>query len=175
MLNEINWGCLSQSSPYLPWLVKLLAGAAGNRRNTSGATGFNIGAPCVKSDAESMEHWEGAIRLPKASQRHTCKSLKTMAENHFTSKRARPLEGCAADCNLEPPTKEMKEYLPGRALPAMLHRLGKLLQRQGIQHVVFAEPGAPRLGDSVTKLLHVRSVMGVGVDDNLHPVLFRHA
>jgi hypothetical protein len=164
-------GSLSQSSPYLPWLVKLLAGAAGNR----GATSFNIGAPCVKSDRR-INGTLGRCNSPsESSQRPTCKSLKTIAENHFTSKRASPLEGCAADCNLAPPTKEMKVHLPGRALPAMLHRLGKFLQRQGIQYVVFGEPGASRLGDSVTKFLHVRSVVGVGVDDNFHPMLFRHA
>src|SRR5260370_34453038 len=105
-----------------------------------------------------MEHWEGAIRLPKASQRPTCKSLKTIAENHFTSKRASPLEGCAADCNLAPPTKEMKVHLPGRVLPAMLHRLGKFLQRQGIQYIAFGQPVAPPLGVPVTKVIHVPSV-----------------
>src|SRR3984893_19413977 len=122
-----------------------------------------------------MEHWESAIRLPKASQWPTCKPLKTIAENHFTSKRASPLEGCAADCNLAPPTKKMKVHLPGRALPAMLHRLGKFLQRQGIQYVVFGEPGASRLGDSVTKFLHVRSVGVGGAPDHFSPLLFRNA
>src|ERR1700694_105294 len=100
-----------------------------------------------------MEHWEGAIRLPKGSQQPTCKSLKTIAENHFTSKRASPLEGCAADCNLAPPTKEMKVHLPGRALPAMLHRLGKFLQRQGIHYFGFGEPGARPPGVSCRMVL----------------------
>src|ERR1700687_5896387 len=97
-----------------------------------------------------MEHLERAIRLPKASPRPTCKPLKTIAEHHFTSKTASPLEGCEADCNLAPPTMEMKVHLLGRALPAMLHRLGKSLRWQGVQYVVLGEPGAPRLGDPVT-------------------------
>src|ERR1700681_2107766 len=122
-----------------------------------------------------MEHWEGAIRLPKATRRSSRKLLKTMVEHHFTSKRASPLEGCAADCNLAPPTKEMKVHLLGRALPAMLHRLGKFLRRQGVQDIVFGEPGATRLGDSVTYFLHVRSMVGIGVDDNFHPMLLGHA
>ena len=57
-----------------------------------------------------MEHWEGAIRLPKVNPRPTCKLLKTIAELHFTSKRAGPPEGCEADCNLAPLTMEMKVH-----------------------------------------------------------------
>jgi len=59
---------------------------------------------------ESIEHWEEAIRLPKASRPLTCKPLKTIAEHHFTSKRASSLGGCETDCNLAPPTMGMKVH-----------------------------------------------------------------
>jgi hypothetical protein len=49
-----------------------------------------------------MKHREGAIHLPKASPRPTSKPLKTIAENHFTSRHPSPLEGYETDCSLTP-------------------------------------------------------------------------
>jgi len=49
----------------------------------------------------------------------------------------------------------------------------KSLRWQRVQNVVFREPGAPSLSDSVMQLFHVRGVVGIGVDDDLHAMLFR--
>src|SRR5579863_3415133 len=57
------------------------------------------------------------------------------------------------------------------ASPPMLHRLGKLRRRQSIEHVDFRQPGPPRLQNAVTDLLHVRSMVRVGVDDDFHALL----
>ena len=62
------------------------------------------------------------------------------------------------------------------ALPGVLHRMSKFLRRQGIQHVVLGEPSAPRLRDAVTQFFQVRSVVGIGVDDDFTPCCFaRHS
>ena len=42
---------------------------------------------------------------------------------------------------------------------------------QRIQHVVFCQPGAAGLQNAVADLFHVRGVMGVGVDHDLHALL----
>ena len=47
MLIAKSLGGLYLNSPYLLWLVKLLAGAAGNRRNMSGATNEDRYAGCA--------------------------------------------------------------------------------------------------------------------------------
>ena len=54
----------------------------------------------------------------------------------------------------------------------MLHGLGEPWQGQGVQYVVLGEPGAARLQYSKANLLHVRGVVGIGIDHDLHAVLF---
>src|SRR5271169_3857656 len=60
-------------------------------------------------------------------------------------------------------------------LTLLLHRPGKLLRRQRIQHIRFSQPCAPRLQHAVLDFLQVRSVVGIGVDHDLHPALLGHA
>jgi hypothetical protein len=62
-----------------------------------------------------------------------------------------------------------------RALPRVLHRTGKFLPGQRIQHVLFGETGTPGLSDAVTQFFHVRSVVRIGVDDDFHTMLFGQA
>ena len=52
--------------------------------------------------------------------------------------------------------------------PSMLHRVGELVSRKGVQHVVSGQPSAAGLQDAKADLLHVRSVVGVRVDYDLH-------
>ena len=54
----------------------------------------------------------------------------------------------------------------------MLHGFGELWQGQCIQYVFFGEPGAAGLQYSKANFLHVRSVVGVGINHDLDAVLF---
>ena len=56
-------------------------------------------------------------------------------------------------------------------LPAMLHRFRELLGGQGVEHVIFREPGAAGLQDAVADFFHMRSVVGIGVDHDFHASL----
>src|SRR5215472_16531859 len=53
----------------------------------------------------------------------------------------------------------------------MFHRFRELLFGKGVQNIFFRESGAARLQNSVTDFFQVRSVMGVGVNDDFHAVL----
>lgn len=57
--------------------------------------------------------------------------------------------------------------------PVMLHRSDKFLGGKRIQHVLFGEPGAPGLQYAKANLVQVRRVMGIGINHDLHAMLFR--
>src|SRR5271165_5732451 len=56
-------------------------------------------------------------------------------------------------------------------LPHVLHGFCEFLGGQRVQHIVFGEPGAAGLQDAVADFFHVRSVVRIGVDHNLHALL----
>ena len=56
--------------------------------------------------------------------------------------------------------------------PAVLHGFRELLRGQSVQHIIPSQPGAAGLEDSVTDFFHVGGVVGVGVDDDFHALLF---
>ena len=81
-------------------------------------------------------------------------------------------------CKMEIPRAEAPrndKYKCGSSIPPMLHRPCELLGGQRVEHIIFCEPGAAGLDHSVANLVHVRSVVGVGVDHDLHAQLFRAA
>src|ERR1700689_4294657 len=55
--------------------------------------------------------------------------------------------------------------------PAMLHSLRELLWRQSIQDISSGQPSAPCLQDAVADFIQMRSVMRIGVDDDLDAAL----
>jgi hypothetical protein len=99
---KITWGVLNLRSPYLLWLIKLPAGAAGNCHKTSGTRKpLEINA-AYKIWPEISGTW-GRSNSPSESQpTSTCKPLRTKAKENSTSKRGRPSGGCETDCDLAP-------------------------------------------------------------------------
>ena len=96
---KINWGVLNLSSPYLPWLVKLPAGAVSNcpeqlnEPETPEAT---------KSGPKSLER-RGRSNSPSEScQLPDCKPLKTNVMVDSTSKRDSSSGGCETNCDIAP-------------------------------------------------------------------------
>ena len=59
--------------------------------------------------------------------------------------------------------------------PAPAHYAGELRGRQRVQHVCPRKPGAAKLQNTVAYLLHVRSVVRVSINDELHASGFGHA
>src|SRR6202158_4770349 len=110
MLNQNRLGGFIKARPTCHGSSSYLLGPQVTAGNIGGATCLISVRRARNPAVESIDNWEGAIRLPKASLRFTCKPLKTMAEHHFTSKCASTLEGCEADCNLAPPTMGMKVH-----------------------------------------------------------------
>src|SRR5215469_11175399 len=66
---------------------------------------------------------------------------------------------------------ENRNALGLKQLPCMFHGLGELLRPKSIQHVFFCHPRPTGLQDTKADLLHVRRVVRVSIDDDLHPVL----
>ena len=59
--------------------------------------------------------------------------------------------------------------------PSVFHGLSERGGRQGVEDIIFGEPGSAGLQHAETDLLQVRDVVGVGVDDDLHAMLLRLA
>src|SRR5580658_3387012 len=57
-------------------------------------------------------------------------------------------------------------------VPGVLHGFGEFLGGEGVEDVVFGEPGAAGLQNAVANFFHVGGVVGVGVDDDLYALLF---
>ena len=53
-------------------------------------------------------------------------------------------------------------------VPRVLHRLCEFLSGQCVEYVIFCEPGAAGLDDSVANLFHVSGMVRVGIDDDLY-------
>jgi hypothetical protein len=92
------------------------------------------------------------------------KKRKTNCGERSARQEPEPAIFSALDAALE---RELLHRLPG-----VLHGFGEFLGREGVEDVVFGEPGSSRLQDAVADFFHVRGVVGVGVDDDLHASLF---
>ena len=84
-------------------------------------------------------------------------SMKIEGKGHVNIARNKHVESVSTRC--------LKE------LPGMLHGFGELLRFQRVQNVLSCEPCPASLQDSKADLLHVRGVVGVGIDDDLYPML----
>ena len=54
----------------------------------------------------------------------------------------------------------------------MLHGFRESVRGERVEHIIFRQPGAAGLQDSVADFFHVRRVMGIGVDYDFYALLF---
>jgi hypothetical protein len=58
--------------------------------------------------------------------------------------------------------------------PLVFHSLGEFRGGQGVEDIISSEPRSSGLGDPIADFFHVRGVMRIGVNDDLHAVLLGH-
>src|SRR5580692_1892464 len=82
---------------------------------------------------------------------------------------------CLCRCSMirQPSSSLVHAHAP--RLPCVFHGFAELLRGEGVEHIVFGQPRAARLQHAVADLVEMRRVMGIGVDHDLHAVLFGEA
>src|SRR5581483_9126358 len=77
-------------------------------------------------------------------------------------------------CCLRLPYRSDPEMLNPSPASPFLHGAGELLDWQRVQHVSRCQPRPPRLQHSKPDLVHVRCMMRIRVDHDLHSAIPRH-